>query len=104
MITKQCLEAFEEAYEVVGTKIVCINGRTFRVEVRKCLKGKLDGKFDCDYYEDDCVQPEVKGKDSKAKKIWNKIAMPWVAESDANAAMKRALGWIAENLSAGSGK
>ena len=100
MKTDQCLDAFDEVYEVVCTRIVCVNERMFRLEVRECLKGNLKRKYDCCYYEDDeCVNRE-NPKDAPMS-FCRRTTMPGVYCDSANDAMKRALGWITEKLSSG---
>ena len=102
---KQWLDSFDEAYEIICTKTVCFDGRTIKIEVKKCLKGNLAGKFDCDCYEEvDCIQPKVKGKDSKTITAWVKIKIPWMDKNDANTAMKFALDKITEMFFATNGK
>jgi hypothetical protein len=101
MKTQQYLKAFDEAYEVVCTKVVCIEDRTFRLEVRKCLKGNLKGKHDCCFYEEDECRKNPK---DAPKVFWRRTSMPDVREDNAIAAMKRALSWIEEMFSASGDK
>lgn len=48
---------------MVATRVVWIGDRMFRIEIRKCLKGNLTGRYDCAYYEDKELE---KGKNSDA--------------------------------------
>ncbi len=86
----QSINAFSEVNEVVRTVEVVLNGRLYRVEIRKCYTNTATPFTAASWVEESVKLP---GRKEDAR-MWIKFPLPWVVRPDHDSALAQALGFL----------